>query len=279
MREYYGLIGHPLGHSISSKIHQALYRYYGMDCSYLHYDLLPEQLSGQLDQFRRELKGFNITIPYKQKVLPLLDEIQGDAKLFGAVNTVVVDDGRLIGYNTDGLGFMKMLDRHGITVSRRRVVVLGAGGAGGTLAQKIALEGASEVVILNRSIGRAKEVSQRAARWNGCSVTADYLAHADHYLKTCDLLINTTSLGMYPHEDEMPLSQAHQWKKSTAVVDIIYNPKQTKLLKEAKRAGCMTLNGLGMLLYQAFYAFELWTGKMPPDELEQQLEQEFSCLE
>lgn len=276
MKMYYGLIGHPLGHSISSKIHQALYQYYQMDGTYLHFDVLSQQIPEQLEQFRRDFRGFNVTIPYKQEIIPYLDEVRDDAALFGAVNTVVVNNGRLIGYNTDGLGFMKLLKQNGITVKDKRVVLLGAGGAGSALAQKIGTEGAKEIVLLNRSLDRAKAVADRVYKVSGCFSRADVLDGADDYLQACDVLINTTSLGMYPHTKESPLGQAKTLTSRTAVVDIIYNPGTTKLMEFSRNVGCTTVNGLGMLLYQAFYAFELWTGIMPPDRLELQLEQQLA---
>lgn len=276
MKERYGLIGHPLGHSISNKIHQSLYRYYGMDGSYLHFDLLPQQLPDQMKLFRSQFQGFNITIPYKKQVLPFLDEIRGDGKLFEAVNTVAVKEGRLIGYNTDGLGFMKMLAKHGITVAQKRVVVLGAGGAGGVLAQKIGAEGAAEVTVLNRSVDRARAVAEKIAQQGNCTAKADAIDRVEHYLAACDVLVNATSIGMYPYPDAMPLNGECDLKHVEAVVDIIYNPGKTRLLQAAEKAGCKTVNGLGMLLYQAFYAFEIWTGKMPPDALEDELERELA---
>ena len=276
MKTQYGLIGHPLGHSISANIHRRLYEFYQMDGEYLHFDLLPEEIPAQMEKFRQFFRGFNITIPYKKEVMQYLDEIRDDGALFGAVNTVVVEQGRTIGYNTDGLGFMKLLTQNGISVDGKRVCVLGAGGAGGALAQKIATEGASEVVILNRSVNRAEEVAERVKHLAQCSSRADTLEHAGNYLDGCDVLINTTSIGMYPHWEETPLSEIEKLQSNTAVVDIIYNPGKTKLLQAAEQKGCVTVNGLGMLLYQAFYAFELWTGLMPPDELEQQLEKELA---
>ncbi len=276
MKALYGLIGHPLGHSISGKIHRRLYEYYNVEADYLHFDLLPEEIPVQMKKFRQSFRGFNVTIPYKKEIIQYLDEIKDDGALFGAVNTVVIDGGKAVGYNTDGLGFMKMLRQNGISVDGKNVIVLGAGGAGCALAQKIGTEGAKKVMILNRSQDRAWDVAERVKRIAGCKAGADTLENADLYLEQCDVLINTTSLGMHPYPEENPLTNTKKLKSSTAVVDIIYNPGKTKLLQEAEEKGCVTVNGLGMLLYQAFFAFELWTGIMPSDELAQQLVKELA---
>ncbi len=276
MKTLYGLIGHPLGHSISSKIHHWLYEYYGMEAEYLHYDLLPEEIPVKMKEIRQTFRGLNVTIPYKQEVIQYLDELKDDGALFGSVNTVLLDSGKAVGYNTDGLGFMKLLTQNGIKVDGKQVIVLGAGGAGCALAQKLGTEGAKKVTILNRSIEKATDVANRVSRVADCEALADTLENADLYLDPCDVLINTTSLGMYPHIEETPLTYAEKLKSSTAVVDIIYNPGKTKLLHEAEEKGCVAVNGLGMLIYQAFFAFELWTGIMPSDELAQQLEKELS---
>jgi len=276
MKTLYGLIGHPLGHSISAKIHHKLYEYYHMEAEYLHFDLLPEEISAQMVEFRQSFRGFNITIPYKKEIMQYLDEVRDDAASFGAVNTVLIEQGKAIGYNTDGLGFMKLLKQNDISINGKRVCVLGAGGAGGALAQKIGTEGAREVVVLNRSLDRAEEVAKRVQYVANCSSCADTLENIGKYLDGCDVLINTTSLGMHPHPNETPLLCEEQLQSNTAVVDIIYNPAKTKLLQLAEQKSCVAVNGLGMLLYQAFYAFKIWTGIMPPDTLEQEMEKEFS---
>ncbi len=276
MKNLYGLIGHPLGHSISQKIHRRLYEYYNMEADYLHFDLLPEEIPEKMNEFRNSFRGFNITIPYKNTIMQFLDEIKGDGALFGAVNTVVMENGKAVGYNTDGLGFMKLLEKNGISVDKKNVIVLGAGGAGGTLAQKLGTEGASEVIILNRSQDRAQDVAERVKCIAGCKAGADTLENAGFYLEQCDLLINTTSLGMHPNLEANPLTNTKKLKSRTTIVDIIYNPAKTKLLQAAEEKGCVVANGLGMLLYQAFFAFELWTGIMPSDELAQQLEKELA---
>lgn len=274
MKHLYGLIGHPLGHSISGEIHRRLYEYYQMDAEYRYFDLTEEEIFHQMNDFRQSFSGFNVTIPYKKKILSYLDDVRDDGALFGAVNTVVLKQGKAIGYNTDGMGFMKLLKQNRISVHGKRICVLGAGGAGSALAQKIAGSGAEEIVIINRSLKKADEVAERIRRSGSCTVRTDTPDLAGNYLKYCDVLVNTTSVGMSPRSEELSLEAAEQLRPETDVVDIIYNPQKTKLLQIAERNGCTVVNGLGMLLYQAFYAFELWTGMMPPDTLEQQLEHE-----
>ena len=276
MKTLFGLMGHPLGHSISGKIHRRLYEYYNMEADYFHFDLLPEEIPEKMKGLRNSFRGFNVTIPYKNTIIQYLDEIKNDGALFNAVNTVVIDDRKAVGYNTDGLGFMKMLENKGISVDGKNVVVLGAGGAGGALAQKVGTARSEKVTILNRSQDRAWEVAERVKRIAGCKAEADTLENADLYLEQCDVLINTTSLGMYPNPEANPLTNTENLNSKTAVVDIIYNPAKTKLLQAAEEKGCVTVNGLGMLIYQAFFAFELWTGIMPSDELALQLEKELA---
>lgn len=274
MKHLYGLIGHPLGHSISGEIHRRLYEYYQMDAEYRYFDLEEEEIGSRMNDFRQNFSGLNVTIPYKKKILSYLDDVRDDGALFGAVNTVVLKQGKAIGYNTDGMGFMKLLKQNRISVQGKRICILGAGGAGSALAPKIAGSGAEEIVILNRSLHKADEVAERIRRSVSCTVRTDFPDLAGKYLKYCDVLVNTTSVGMSPRSEELSLEAAEQLRSETAVVDIIYNPRKTKLLQIAEQNGCTAINGLGMLLYQAFYAFELWTGLMPPEALEQQLEHE-----
>lgn len=273
MKRRYGLIGHPLGHSISSQIHTEFYRRYQMDAEYIHYDRTPEKLAELMAEFRKtRIAGFNITIPYKTDVIPFLAALEGDAGHFGAVNTVLNRGGDFIGYNTDGVGFIKLLQKHEVMVRGKSFLILGAGGAAKALACKLALEKACKVIILNRTLDRAESLARAVSSLSSTEAICGGLEDFDIYAGSCHCIINTTSVGMSPHINAAPVEGVTRICPETAVVDIIYNPSRTKFLQLAASKGCKTVNGLGMLIYQAMCAFEIWTGIAPDDDFEEELE-------
>ena len=273
MKRRYGLIGHPLGHSISSRIHTEFYRRYQIDAEYIHYDRPPEELAELMADFRKmRIAGFNITIPYKTDVIPFLAALEGDAGYFGAVNTVLNQGGDFIGYTTAGVGFMKLLHKHEIGVRGKNFLILGAGGAAKALACKLALEKACKVIILNRTLDRAALLAQAVSDLSSTESVCGRLEDFDIYAGSCHCIINTTSVGMSPRISAAPVADVTSVYPETAVVDIIYNPSRTKLLQMAASKGCKTVNGLGMLIYQAMCAFEIWTGIAPDDDFEDELE-------
>lgn len=228
----YGLIGEKLGHSWSKIIH-------GMLADY-NYDLIPlSEKEFHIFMENREFKAINVTIPYKQDVIPYLDELDPSAKQINAVNTIVQRGGKLYGYNTDVLGFIYTLKVNQISVTNKKCIVLGCGGASKAIIAGLESEGAKEIVVVNRSI------KEGAISYDQCTQN-----HTD-----AEIIVNTTPSGMYPNVDESPLDLS-PYTSCIALIDIIYNPLETKLMKEANQQGIKAYNGLQMLVAQAKYAVE-----------------------
>ncbi|NLO82818.1 MAG: shikimate dehydrogenase [Clostridiales bacterium] len=254
-----GLIGHPVEHSLSPQLHNALYREYGLDYIYVAFDIAPGDVAQAAAAFRTlSFVGFNVTIPHKQSIIPFLDALEYEARAIGSVNTVRIQDGKLFGYNTDGMGFVDSLKRRGIELGGKRVLVLGAGGSARAICVYLLKERIDGLYILNRTRGRAVELINSLASF----FPAAYLHCIDNEdlegLKP-DLIINTTPLGMWPDVESDPL-ESYDFSPGTIVVDIIYNPPETLFLRRAREAGCVTVNGLDMLIGQALKAIEIWTG-------------------
>ena len=249
-----GIIGYPLSHTISPAMQTAALEAAGISATYRPIETAPAFVRARLSEVRRDFRGVNVTIPHKEAVIPFLDGLSLEAQAIGAVNTIVVQDGRLIGYNTDGPGLLHSLDQARIEYKGRKVLLLGAGGAARAIAYSLKQAGA-QVMISNRSPERAKQLGEAI----GVGVVTGALLEAA--LKTCDLLINTTSVGLKdPQSSPLPEGVL---PRHAAVVDIVYNPAETKLLRDAKGAGVQTLGGLPMLVWQGALAFELWTGVKP----------------
>jgi shikimate dehydrogenase len=203
-----------------------------------------------MSEVRREYRGVNVTIPHKESVIPHLDELSSEARAIGAVNTVVNDSGKLTGHNTDAPGFLCGLDEAGIPYTGKRVVLLGAGGAAKGIAYALKQEGA-QVAVYNRTPERAKELCE------AFGLTFLSWGLLEHAIKSCDLLVNTTSVGLQdPQNSPLP---AGLLPRGGVVVDIVYNPPVTKLMQDAQKAGLKTLGGLPMLVWQGALAFEMWT--------------------
>lgn len=208
------------------------------------------------------IRGVNVTIPHKLDIMNYMDEIDAGARTIGAVNTIVNDNGRLIGYNTDGIGYVRSLKEEAEpNLAGKRIVVIGAGGASRGIVYALAGEQPESITIANRSVERAEELAQ------SFRTLADIRATAmDNLQRACqeaDIVINTTSVGMHPHTDASPIDGS--WLKTGAVAsDLIYNPLHTKFLLDAEQHGCRVHGGLGMFIYQGAYAFEYWTGQTAP---------------
>lgn len=248
----FALIGNPLGHSVSPFIHRELMAVSKVTGTYTLQEVLPQELEQVYCTQLRELNGFNVTIPYKTAVLPLLDALSARAALFGAVNTVVVQNGKTKGYNTDGSGFLKALAAANISL-QGRVLVLGCGGAARTFAFESALAGAA-VTIAARHSEKATGLQQALREKLGCNATVCALADIRGEY---DVLLNATPVGMTPHIDAAPVSEAVV-KRAGAVFDAVYNPQETVLLRYARENGILHENGLSMLVWQAAAAEELW---------------------
>ncbi|WP_404346980.1 shikimate dehydrogenase [Sutcliffiella horikoshii] len=260
MKSLYGVIGSPIAHSMSPLIHNDAFLQNGMDAHYHAFHVEPDQLETAVAGMRAlGVTGFNVTIPHKEAIIPLLDSVEDAALQIGAVNTVVNKDGKLIGYNTDGRGFVEAL-KEVVELKGKQVLIIGAGGAARAIFYTLALEEGIQLDICNRTVSKSedliKEFSlERIAR----SITVDQAAKE---IQNYDVVVQTTSVGMFPQINDTPLPLVSV-KNNAVFSDIIYNPIETKLLREAKALGAVTQNGVHMFAYQAALAFKIWTGKFP----------------
>lgn len=264
----YGIFGWPVEHSFSPLMHNSAFKSLGMDCIYVPFPVIPENLGKAVEGIRgMGISGVNVTIPHKSNVIKYLDIISPEAKLIGAINTVTNRNGILTGYNTDAMGFVKSLQiDSGTNPAGKRVMILGAGGAARAVSIQLALSGVQEITIVSRAVEKITSLSQTITGELGIPVKGiewekEVLSRC---LETTDLLVNATPLGMYPNTNEMPPVEVDLLPSHALVCDLIYNPGQTLLLRKAAERGLITLNGIGMLLYQGAIAFELWTGQEPP---------------
>jgi shikimate dehydrogenase len=268
------VLGHPIGHSLSPAMQNAALRQMGLDGVYVAFDVPPEGLADAVRGLRAlGVEGVNCTIPHKEALLPLLDEVSEEAALIGAVNTLVFRDGRMIGYNTDAPGFLAALRAAGAEPKGRRVVVLGAGGS--ARAVVVSLIGAeAQVTVATRTEARARELAADLGSKLG-RVTLETVGTEAESLgpavRRADILVNTTSVGMSPHPDAMPEVPVEALGPGLFVYDLIYNPLETRLLRTARERGARGTHGAGMLAHQGALALELWTGVPAPVELMEQV--------
>ncbi|MEB2629741.1 MULTISPECIES: shikimate dehydrogenase [Peribacillus] len=262
MKKIYGVMGDPIAHSMSPDIHNDAFEKEKIEAVYHHFHVTKEGLNDAVKGMKAlGIEGFNITIPHKTSIIPFLDEVDELALAIGAVNTVVNKNGRFIGYNTDGKGFFKSLcDEISGDIKAKKTLVIGAGGAARAIYFTLVKEGVKQVDIANRTKERAAQLVSDCP-YDKVSKALSII-EAEESLSQYDLIIQTTSSGMSPELDHSPL-KVDQLKTGAIVSDIIYNPLQTKLLREAGEKGAETQNGLGMFINQAALAFEIWTGIMP----------------
>ncbi len=266
-----GVIGHPLGHSISPAIFQAAFDAAGIDARYDAWPVAPDDLAAKMDELRMDdVLGANVTIPHKESVIPLLDRLDERAKLIGAVNTILREGDELAGYNTDVCGFARSLrEDAGFDQKAKRTAIIGAGGAARAVALALIEGGATLVWVTGRSPKRVdKLVSDlRSLTSPGITLTWSYFMDGtfQRLLPGVDLLVNCTPIGTKTSDTdgESPVDAAFLPSKGI-VFDLVYNPPETPLLKAAKERGAKTVSGLGMLVYQAAESFRLWTGKDAP---------------
>jgi shikimate dehydrogenase len=268
-----GLMGWPVNHSLSPKLHCAAFRELGMDGEYSLYPLLPGDISGMgdlINQIRTgEMTGLNVTIPHKQAVMPLLDRVTAPAAAIGAVNTIFLEQGKVVGHNTDAPGFLADLRRFMMTEMEnngRKVLVLGAGGSARAVVW--ALAGIScRVLVASRNIDQALILVNSIQKSKGNTmleaVELNPGALSSH-LPGTELIVNTTPVGMSPGVEFSPWPAGLGLPESASVYDLIYNPLETMLVKHARAAGLRATTGLGMLVEQAALGFEIWTGRKPP---------------
>jgi shikimate dehydrogenase len=259
------LIGDPVEHSLSPHIQNAAFKHLNLNFVYVAFKVTKKNVEKALDGARAlGIKGLNVTMPLKTAVIPHLDQLTPEAEKIGAVNTILNDNGKLIGYNTDGLGALKALKANGQNPAGKNILILGAGGAARAIAFTLCKE-ANAVVILNRTLEKAKTLAEELNKTLGKTVRHGRLDEKTlgKEVKSADILVNATSLGMSPYENETPVNMKLLHRNLT-VFDLVYNPPETKLLKEAKAVGAKTVDGLSMLVYQGALSFEIWTGKKAP---------------
>lgn len=266
-----GLIGYPLGHSLSPKIHAAALQACGLEGDYSLFPIHPDDKDALKDLLARvrsgELQGLNVTIPHKQNVMPFLDELTATARSIGAVNTIYLRDDKLVGDNTDAPGFLEDLkyflaNRQSLIVNRKSSIVLGSGGAARAVVYALLQDG-WEVTIAALLVEQARELanSHRNSKLEITSITL-----ADVELSDVSLIVNTTPVGMTPDVDSSPWPANVSFPRA-AIYDVVYNPRETRLVKDAWSQGLSARTGLGMLIEQAALAFEIWTGQNPPRDV------------
>ncbi len=269
-----GLIGWPVTHSLSPRMHNAAFAELGLDWAYVPLSVRP----GDVEQALKGLaalnfKGTNVTVPHKQAVMRYIDELSDAARITGAVNTVHLRDGKFFGYNTDAMGFLNSLKEANCDPKGMRIAVLGAGGAARAVVFALVRAGANSIIVLNRTAERAAFlVDDLAAAFPGSSLrfealTPEALAVLDEKV---DLVINSTSVGMHPNIEDSPWPVEVPMSAKIIYCDLVYNPLETVFLSCARAAGAATIDGLGMLVHQGALAFEKWTGHTAPIEIMRQ---------
>lgn len=262
-----GIIGYPVEHSFSPKMHNFISESIHNNYVYCAWCVEPEKLGDAINGMRAfGISGMNVTAPHKVEVMKYLDCISPVAEELGSVNTVVNKDGKLYGYNTDADGFCMALTKADVAIKDSRILIIGAGGVTRPTVIRLIDNGAKEITVLNRTKSKVHSLADDILSTKGFKLQTEIKE------KEFDIVINTTSAGMEPQENVLPIESIDELddlsfiNENTAVVDMIYNPDETLFLREAKKRGAKTLNGLGMLIYQGIIAYELFTGaKLPPD--------------
>lgn len=270
------LLGSPVAHSISPLMHNEAFQLLDLDYTYLCFEVNEKTLPAAVDGLKAcGIRGFNLTMPNKNKIVELLDELSPAARLIGAVNTVVNDDGHLTGYNTDGVGYMQAVKDAGYDITGKAITIMGAGGAATAICAQAALDGVEKIHIFARETSRFWDRTQKLAENINSTLPCKAVLHENkdtaalaQAISESALLLNATSVGMAPNTEGTIIEDTSLYHPDLIVSDVIYNPRETRFLKEAREAGCRTFNGMYMLLYQGAEAFRLWTGKeMPVKEI------------
>ena len=262
-----GLLGQPLGHSLSPAMHNRAFHTRGLNFCYLPIELADEDLAAVTAGIARmNFAGYNVTIPHKIRIMEYLDAVDPLARAIGAVNTVTLKNGRATGYNTDGIGFVHSLEAdEGVSVRGKTVLLLGCGGAARAIAMTLAQQGAGRIVLSNRTESKAHALAEDVSRLGRarCHAIPLHATAMETALGDTDILVNTTSVGMQPREERMPI-ETRLLHGGLVVCDIVYNPARTCLLAAAEKRGCRVVGGIGMLVYQGAAAFRMWTGQEAP---------------
>ena len=272
------LIGSPVGHSGSPAMHNYSFQRLGLDYAYVAFDVKVEETKAAIEAMRTlKIRGYNVTMPCKMEAAKYVDALSPAAQIIGAVNTIVNDNGFLTGYITDGEGFVNNLRDHGVDVKDKKITIAGGGGAATAIQVQCAIDGARELSIFKRKSADFERTLEMAEKIRGnvpdCIVnvfdTAD-TAKMTEEIKDSDIFINGTIVGMKPMDEESVVKDTSAFHKDLVVCDVVYNPLETKLLREAKEAGCTRIDGKGMLLWQGVSAFKLFTGEdMPVEEVKE----------
>lgn len=272
-----GLIAKPIKHSISPMMHNISFAHLGLDYAYLAFEIDEDQVRDAINSIKvLNMRGCNVSMPYKSAVIPYLDHLSPAAKMVGAVNTIVNDHGILTGHITDGTGLLEALKSKGYQIKDKKMVIVGCGGAATAIIVQAAIDGLKQITIYNKKDAFYQKAKEKVAMINkqtNCLVTLkdlDDLEALKQDMHQSDFFINATNVGMGNLENTTYIPDLSYFTPHLLVVDIIYNPKQTLLLKMATEANCQTMNGLGMLLYQGAAAFKLWTDQTMPIEIVKQ---------
>jgi shikimate dehydrogenase len=266
--QLYGVIGNPVEHSLSPAIQNAAFEKLRLDGVFLAFEVAPEEVENALRGMHGlGICGLNVTMPYKSTVIPYLDEIDSTAELLASVNTIANEAGKLRGFSTDGIGALKALEENGLTLSGKKIVLLGSGGAAKAIAFALA-EKVEKLILLNRNSEKSGELVKLLKKKFKKEISSNLLTEENmqESILEADILVNATSVGMFPNT-ELSLVKSDLLKSSMTVLDIVYNPLETKLSKEAKQVGAKVISGLEMLLYQGAASFEIWTGQKAPVEV------------
>ncbi|MDQ0299782.1 shikimate dehydrogenase [Salibacterium salarium] len=258
----FGLLGYPIGHSLSPVMQNDQFSNHDFPFFYHAFNVLPENLKEAVEGFKAlGISGFNVTVPHKIEVMKYLDEVDEEAQIIGAVNTVVNQNDKWIGYNTDGRGYVEsLLNKTGDTLKDSNILVIGAGGAARAVVTALSFEGVRHLAITNRTYSKAESLKERVPHHSNISVLTT--EEAEKETPAYDIIINTTSVGMSPETDKTPW-RTDNLKENCLCSDLIYNPLKTKWLAEAESNGADTLNGVGMFVGQGAFAFYKWTGVWP----------------
>jgi shikimate dehydrogenase len=266
-----GVIGDPIEHTLSPIMHNAAFEALKLDYVFLAFKVKPAEVEHAVNGMRAlNIRGLNVTMPHKSKVINHLDRVDLSAQIVNSVNTILNKENLLFGFNTDGVGALKALRENGVEPKGRKVLLLGSGGAARAIAYTLAKE-ADELAVLNRTVKPAQDLAKLLERALNKKVVAASLSPSDiqRNIQDSDILVNATSVGMKPKADESPVA-SKVLRPNMAVMDIVYNPVETKLEIEAKAAGAKVISGVEMLIYQGAASFELWTGKTAPVEVMRQ---------
>jgi len=262
-----GVIGDPIAHSLSPTIQNAAFNHLELDFVFVAFRVKAADLENAMRGMRGlGIHGLNVTMPHKSAVIVCLDEVDSTVKFLGSANTILNREGKFSGFSTDGVGALKALRENDVVLSGKKVLLLGAGGAAKAIAFALAQE-VEELAILNRAVGKAKELEEALGQMFNRKVVSDTLSSDAivKHLRDSDILINATSVGMKPNFNQSIVQP--QWLRSDlTVMDIVYNPVETKLAKNSQAAGAKVISGVEMLIYQGAASFEIWTGRSAPIE-------------